>query len=152
MAGNAKVTSLDGALAWLDGVQRTGRVRTTGTWPLSSVLDHLAQSVEMSLEGFPLQRSALFQATAGRAAFAWFKSQGAMQHGLAEAIPGAPPLDIGSDWQAGARRLQLAIRRFSAHSGALRPHFAYGALSKDDFARAHVLHIANHQDEIVEAA
>jgi Protein of unknown function (DUF1569) len=31
------------------------------------------------------------------------------------------------------------------------PHFAYGQLSKTDFALAHAFHIANHQDEFVVA-
>ena len=44
-----------------------------------------------------------------------------------------------------------AIQRFAAHNGALKPHFAYGALAKSDFALAHGLHIANHQDEILVA-
>lgn len=38
---------------------------------------------------------------------------------------------------------------FEAFSGGLRPHFAFGALSKTDFALAHVFHIANQQNEIV---
>jgi hypothetical protein len=29
------------------------------------------------------------------------------------------------------------------------PHFAYGNLSKSDYAMAHSMHIANHQDEII---
>jgi len=42
-----------------------------------------------------------------------------------------------------------AIARFDASSGPPKPHFAYGALAKSDFALAHAFHIANHQDEIV---
>ena len=44
---------------------------------------------------------------------------------------------------------QLSGSRFEAHRGALQPHFAYGALNRADYARAHAMHIANHQDEIV---
>ncbi|RYF40815.1 MAG: DUF1569 domain-containing protein, partial [Comamonadaceae bacterium] len=65
-----KIRSLPETLDWLDGMQRTGSTRATGAWPLATVLDHLAQSVEMSLDGYPQPRSALFQRTAGRAAFA----------------------------------------------------------------------------------
>lgn len=72
-----------------------------------------------------------------------------MSHSLSEPIPGAPALELGSDWRAGALRLRAAITRFSAHTGPLKPHFAYGALDKADFALAHTLHIANHQDEIL---
>src|SRR5207253_4100419 len=140
--------SLKECSAWLDTLERARSVRTTGAWPLASVLDHLAQSIEMSMDGFPQPKGALFQMTAGRAAFAVFRARGKMSHGLAEPIPGAPPLDIGSDWKAAALRLRSAIARFEAHKGALKPHFAYGELARADYELAHCMHIANHQDEI----
>jgi hypothetical protein len=149
MADLPKVQSLDDVMRWLDRLERAPSARTIGTWPLSSVLDHLAQSVEMSMDGFPQPRGALFQATAGSAAFAFFRWRGRMNHGLDEPIPGAPALATGADWKPCAQRLRTAIARFNGHGGALKPHFAYGALAKGDFALAHSFHIANHQNEIV---
>jgi hypothetical protein len=149
MADLPKVQTLDDALRWLDRLERSPRVETTGAWPLSAVLDHLAQSIEMSMDGYPQPRGEWFQSTVGAGAFAFFKWRGQMSHGLAEPIPGAPALTAGADWQAGARRLRQAVKRFNAHAGPLRPHFAYGALGKGDYALAHSYHIANHQDEIV---
>ena len=146
---NAPVMSLDAALRWLDRIERTGKARTTGAWPIGTVLQHLAQSIEMSLDGYPAPRSAVFQHTAGSAAFAFFKWRGRMQHALNEPIPGAPALASSSDRVAAMTRLRAAIARFHGHGGELWPHFAYGALSKADYALAHSLHIANHQDEIV---
>jgi hypothetical protein len=148
MGDNAKVRSLDEALAWLDRLQSAGGARATGAWPLAAVLDHLAQSVEMSMDGFPQAKPALFQKTVGAAAFGVFKLRGQMKHGLAAPIPGAPGLAAGADWQPSALRLRRAIERFRQHTGEMRPHFAYGALGKADFALAHTLHIANHQEEI----
>lgn len=149
MAEPIKVQSLTQALAWLDRLEGAASPRATGAWPLSSVLDHLAQSIEMSLDGFPQPRSELFQKTVGSAAFTVFKWRGRMNHGLAEPIPGAPGLTAGAEWRPAALRLRRAIERFDAHGGPLMPHFAYGALPKGDYALAHTLHIANHQDEIV---
>jgi len=74
-----------------------------------------------------------------------------MSHDLAEPIPGAPALGAGADWKPAALRLRQAIVRFNEYSGPLKRHFAYGALSKPEFALAHSLHIANHQDEILVA-
>jgi Protein of unknown function (DUF1569) len=149
MADVPKVQSLDEALRWLDRVDASANARTTGAWPLVAVFEHLAQSIEMSVDGFPEPRSALFQNTAGAAAFAFFSWRGRMSHGLDEPIPGAPALTTQGDWRPAGQRLRTAIARFHAHHGALKPHFAYGALNKADFARAHAFHIANHQDEIV---
>ncbi len=149
MAATTKVRTLPEAVRWLDRLEAASGARTTGAWPLSAVLDHLAQSVEMSMDGYPQHRSPLFQATAGPAAFAFFRWRGSMQHGLAEPIPGAPALQAGADWKPAALRLRRALGRFDAHGGPLQPHFAYGALDKSGFAVAHALHIANHQDEIL---
>ena len=77
-----------------------------------------------------------------------FKLRGRMGHDLAAPIPGAAALAAGPDWHAPAQRLRKAVLDFNAFAGSLQPHFAYGQLSNADFALAHVLHIANHQDEI----
>jgi hypothetical protein len=145
-----KVASLDDALRWLDRLQASaGTACATGAWPLASVLDHLAQSIEYSIDGYPQPRSPIFQATAGRAAFTVFKWRGAMHHGLADPIPGAPATAAGADWSPAALRLRRAIQRFDRYDGRLMPHFAYGPLDKADYALAHTMHIANHQHEII---
>jgi hypothetical protein len=41
------------------------------------------------------------------------------------------------------RALQ-ALRAFERHAGTLAPHFAYGALDKPAYTRAHLMHLANH--------
>ena len=106
--------NLNDCLEWLDSLERALTVRTTGAWPLPAVLVHLAQIVEMSVEGFPLAKGALFQNTVGRAAFGVFRWRGRMSHGLAQPIPGAPALTGASDWRPAARRLRAAISRFDA--------------------------------------
>lgn len=151
MADLPKVQSLEDSLRWLDRLEKAASIKTVGAWPMGAVLEHLAQSIEMSMEGYPQQKSALFQGTAGSAAFAFFKWRGRMTHGLAEPIPGAPALGATADWKPAALRLRQAITRFNGYNGALQPHFAYGPLTKTEFALAHHLHIANHQDEILVA-
>jgi hypothetical protein len=141
------VQSLTDAMRWLDQLEKL-KPQTTGQWPLVAVLHHLAQSIEMSLDGFPQPKSALFQSTVGTLAFSYFKWRGAMNHGLAEPIPGAPALPTQGDMEPAVQRLRASIRRFQGHRGVLMPHFAYGKLSHADFALAHSFHIANHQDEI----
>ncbi len=148
MADTPKVQSLDEAMKWLDKLDKATAVKTTGQWPMSAVLEHLAQSIEFSMSGFPAPKSALFQSTAGAAAFAFFKWRGQMSHSLTEPIPGAPALTQLGDWKPASTRLRNAITRFNSYDGKLMPHFAYGQLSKPQFALAHSFHIANHQDEI----
>ena len=149
LADTPKVQTLDDVLQWLDRLDQATQVRSTTEWKLRAVLEHLAQSIEMSLDGFPQPKPAWFQATVGPAAFAFFGLRGRMSHGLTEPIPGAPALTQNEDWKPGAQRLRAAVGRFMVHKGPLKPHFAYGVLSHLDFARAHAFHVANHQDEIV---
>ena len=149
LADLPKVRTLDEALGWLATLEKAPGARSTGAWPLVSMLDHMAQSVEMSMDGFPQLKSEMFQKTAGAAAFAFFKWRGRMSHGLNEPIPGAPALSNAADWHAAAARLRAAIVRFEQYQGPLKPHFAYGVLDKAAFTVAHVLHIANHQDDIL---
>jgi hypothetical protein len=141
--------TLDDSLRWLDRLEKAPQAKAIGAWPLGAVLEHLAQSVEMSMDGFPQAKGALFQKTAGSAAFAVFRWRGRMSHGLAEPIPGAPALAGGADWHGAALRLRQAMMRFNSYTGPLKPHFAYGPLSRTDFALAHNMHITNHQDEIL---
>lgn len=147
-ADTPTVRSLDDAKAWTLRLEQSAKAQSTGAWPLVAMLEHMAQSVEMSMTGFPQAKPAIFQGTAGAAAFAFFRWRGRMSHSLSEPIPGAPALATSGDWRAAAGRLRNAIVRFERHQGPLKPHFAYGVLSKTDFAIAHVLHIANHQDEV----
>jgi Protein of unknown function (DUF1569) len=123
-------------------------VATSGGWSLSQVLQHAAQSIEFSLRGFPQAKSAVFQATVGSAAFAVFQARGRMNHGLDEPIPGAPALDATLPLRAAMERAVAAWREFDAHGGTLAPHFAYGALDKAAYTRAHLMHLANHWTEL----
>jgi len=121
--------------------------RTTGAWSLSQVLNHAAQSVEYSLDGFPQPKPAWFRASVGPLAFKVFDARGAMKHPLDAPIPGAPALDAQAPLEAAVKRLLAAFDRFDSHGGPLQPHFAYGALDKPTYARAHLMHLAEHWTE-----
>jgi hypothetical protein len=129
-----------------------GQPLVSGTaWTPAQVFEHLAQSVEYSLTGYPQLKPARFQRTAGRAAFEVFSFSGPMRHPLTEAIPGAPALAATAP-DVALTRLLAALDAFAAHTGALQPHFAFGALSHAEFASAHVLHVENHLLELTPAA
>jgi hypothetical protein len=134
---------LAGLLVALEAM-RQRPLATVAGWSPFTVFSHLAQSVEYSLPGYPALKPAWFRQTAGPAAFWTFAAAGAMRHSLTEPIPGAPALAESGDVQAALTRLQQALATFAAHEGALAPHFAYGTLSKEDYALAHVMHVRDH--------
>lgn len=114
-------------------------------WTWAQTLVHCAQSIEYSLQGFPSPKSALFQSTLGAAAFKVFALRGRMSHNLAEPIPGAPSLEAqATDASVAMARLRQAVQDFAVHTGALQPHFAYGALGRAQYEQAHAMHLANH--------
>ena len=137
------------ARRWVQAIGSGHAIATAG-WPVAQVFEHCAQSIEFSISGFPLGKSALFQGTAGSLAFATFTRVGRMQHDLEEPIPGAPAL-VSTDLAQAAQRLDAAFAAFEAHAGPLAPHFAYGALDKAQYARAHLMHLANHAERVRQA-
>jgi hypothetical protein len=135
--------------AWLDALARAPAPHSLTDWPVPQVLEHVAQSIEYSLSGYPQLRSALFRASVGPIAFLTFAQRGRMSHPTTEPIPGAPALserELGN----GIARLRRAWHDFEAASEdqAFAPHFAYGTLDKADYRRAHLMHLAEHAREI----
>ena len=150
--GSAPVKTFPTLAAAMRAIESlAGGHKLASGWSLSQMLNHAAQSVEFSLYGFPDMKSAAFRGTLGSAAFAWFDSRGAMSHGLEEPIPGAPALAADDPLPAAIARALKALRDFEAHTGALAPHFAYGALDKPRYTRAHLMHLANHWSQVTTA-
>ncbi len=123
---------------------------TTGAWKLGQILEHVTQSIEYSMTGYPQKKSAVFRATVGAAAFVVFTTRGSMSHALGEPIPGAPALK-NAELGPAVARLRDALGRFAAHKRGLQPHFAYGDLTHAEYTRAHLMHLANHWSEVVRA-
>jgi hypothetical protein len=143
-----RFATLAEALADIDALARAKAVQADATWGLAATLQHCAQSIEYAMTGFPQPKPRAFQATVGAAAYAYFAWRGQMAHDLAEPIPGAPPLaastDPAADLATALARVRSAIAAFGQWSQALQPHFAYGALDKPAYERAHAMHLANH--------
>lgn len=134
--------------SWL-GDHAAAEPKTTGAWPFATVLGHVAQSIELTLRGFPELKSAAFRSTVGSAAFGVFSVLGGTRHGLSELIPGTERADVEAPFEKNLERLRAAIAAFRAHTGELHPHFAYGALSREQAERAHAMHFSEHLSEVV---
>lgn len=137
---------LDRMLDTLDDLAKAP-LEMTGDWDAARTFSHLAQSVEFSMAGYPEHKSPLFQNTAGKLAFKVFNARGAMSHGLNEPIPGEM-VDTSAETLTALDRLKTSLVAFKSYEAEMKPHFAYGALSKDDYAIAHILHINNHLEEL----
>ncbi|MDP4537028.1 DUF1569 domain-containing protein [Alkalimonas collagenimarina] len=125
------------------------QLRSTGSWSVSEIFQHCAQSIRYSRVGYPEQRSALFKYTVGAVALGAFSSIGRMHHPLDEALPGAPALKAEVPLDVAQAELVVELELFIAWQGELAPHFAYGRLSKAQYYNAHWLHLQNHLQEVV---
>lgn len=124
------------------------KLSSSGSWNVSEILQHLAQSVRYSRLGYPKAKSALFQHTAGSAALNAFAAAGSMTHPLHEPIPGAPLLATTVPNDIALAELINEIQQFIDWQGELAPHFAYGSLTKQQYYGAHYLHIQDHLQQI----
>jgi Protein of unknown function (DUF1569) len=115
-----------------------------GNWTLLQHLTHCKQSIAFSLQGYPENKSPFFQQTIGKWVFNKFEQQGYMRHNRNEPIPQAPALPSNGDIVLAFMDLEQTIVAFDTFEGELKPHFAYGNLSKKQYAKAHAMHLADH--------
>ena len=137
--------ALDQAFHRLQGLDLSA-IQSRGDWGLGRMFSHLAQGVDFSMQGYPEPKPRLFQATVGKLAFKVFETRGQMRHGLNEPIPAEVVAELSAE--DGLQRLWTSLETFRAFDGPLMPHFAYGALSKNRFATAHLMHIEDHLSEV----
>lgn len=140
---NSKEISLPTLIQELIDLQNQ-QVSFDGDWNSFQTFTHLAQSVEYSMLGYPEHKSDVFKSTVGKAAFNVFSSKGYMKHNLLENIPGAPALLPEGEPRDAMQRLINALMDFDNHAGEFAEHFAYGSLTKGEYAIAHVLHVNDH--------
>ena len=143
----ASELTLTAALRLVDQLASKATAYRDG-WDLAQMYTHCAQSIEYSMTGYPEHKPGAYKKTVGALAFSLFSARGRMSHGLAEPIPGAPPLAPGADPAAALERLRRALVDFGRYQGELAPHFVYGSLSKAEYERAHALHLRNHAEAV----
>jgi hypothetical protein len=139
--------TIDFALKKLDELSNENLL-SLGEWDPYQIFTHCAQSVEFSMSQFPEHKSSFFKNTVGALAFSIFSSKGRMTHGLNEPIPSAPKLTKNLDAMIAINRLRKSLIEFNHYQGTLAPHFAYGELTKDEYEKAHLMHLYNHLQQI----
>lgn len=147
MAALLIFSSLEDALRRIEDLAKTGVEAKAGAWSLYKTLNHGAQSIEFSLQGYPAHKSSLFKHTVGKLALHVFLAKGAMAHDISMPIPDAPSIQSDGDALQGFKRLEEAVHAFWHHKGAYKEHFAYGTLTKAQYDTIQALHLANHLNE-----
>jgi hypothetical protein len=131
------------ALERAEKCQFDAKEPSTG-WSLPQAVAHCAQSIELSIAGFPRSRGRLYQAVLGRPIKRRFLRRAVMFHNRAGSIPGAPPIPTTVTRADSFARLRRAIEDFEAHDGPCAPHFSYGPTTKAEYEVLHAMHLADH--------
>ncbi len=119
------------------------QVEATGAWDVVQHLVHCGQSVQFSMDGYPLNKHWLLQETIGKIAFNIFRRRGFVKHDTNKLTPGSLPTEKNKITD-GTRFLIAQIERFDSWDGPMKTHEFYGKLTKKEFALTHAMHIANH--------
>lgn len=138
-------SSLSEALQEIENLKKAAlNLSIEGEWSLQQHLTHCTQSIAYSMQGYPTSKSPLFQQTIGKLVFNTFEKQGYMRHNRHEPIPQAPPLFAETDRELAFNNLITTINNFENFADNLKPHFVYGELSKNQYAKVHAMHLADH--------
>jgi hypothetical protein len=123
--------------------------RTLGRWTLAQICNHLAGALRCTVEGFPADLSVpwIVQQTAGRVAFRVILATGWIIEGFKLPAKYLPAAELDAAQEAAA--LAKAIERFETSPTPLAPHFLFGPLTRQQWARYHCIHCAHHLSFVI---
>ncbi len=133
-------------LARIEAAERAGTLRTTGNWTAGEILDHVAKTIEFSIDGFPpevrvawpirmIGRVMKGRMTSGKTLPAGFK----LPKESAAFLP-----KPGTSTADGLARLRRVLERLDAGARCVHPSPAFGALTHDEWMRLHLGHAQLH--------
>jgi len=120
------------------------KVTTTGKWTLAQILCHIGDSIEFFLsqnEG-AIEVPGFIQNTVGKLLLNKFFLFGKMDGGLTNPIKKGEPIDGNPSEELD--RVISFTKKFKEHTGSFNKHPVFGALSKEELIKLHLLHCSNH--------
>jgi hypothetical protein len=132
--------SLDEVMPYVDRLLEG--YTTVGNWSLAQICEHLARSINCTIDGFPVRAPWIVRKTLGRLLLWRILRTGRFAEGMkapAEYQPAG-----GGDERAAAEGLRAALRRFATHAGPLVEHPMGGWVSREVWVRFHCIHCAHH--------
>ena len=115
---------------------------TVGKWSLGQILNHLALTVRLPMEGVPEKFSWPMRRLIGPIARRLSFRLGWIPAGVRVHKVYLPPSE--GDTEREAEALRTAIRRFGGFAGWLDEHPLLGYFSKAQWERFHCIHCAHH--------
>jgi len=115
---------------------------TVGNWSLGQILNHLAMTLRMSVDGTTLRAPWILRKTVAPFVLRNVFKTGRLREGikLPESVLPRPGLDA----RAEAEGLRAALDYYAAAAGPMADHPFFGRMSRADWDRLHLIHIAHH--------
>ncbi|MFO0959508.1 MAG: DUF1569 domain-containing protein [Isosphaeraceae bacterium] len=132
--------SFDEVMPHVERLLSEGHV-TVGRWTLAQICHHLAVVLRRHVD---LPASTRFDPAdrAGEEGKRRMLESGVLPDGI-DAPPGASPDAVGSDREE-AENLRAAIAYYRSSSGPAIPHRVFGPLTKEEWDRFELVHLAHH--------
>jgi hypothetical protein len=115
---------------------------TVGNWSLGQICNHLANAVQLSVEGIPFRFPWITRTVVAPMIKGTMFRTGKMREGVklpAKALPKA-----GLDARAEAEALRAALNYYARVTEPLASHPMFGAISRAEWDRFHCIHCAHH--------
>lgn len=115
-----------------------------GNWSLGQICQHLALTMQHSVEGWPWQAPWLVRRTLGRVMLRNVLRRGAMPEGvplrwLRVLTPASEPDD-----RAEAEVLRGTLRYYEGLNALFPEHPVFGRLNQEEWSRLHAIHCSHH--------
>ena len=115
---------------------------TVGNWTLGQILNHLAGALRMSVDGIDFRAPWILRKTVAPFARRHVFKTGRIRDGIK--LPEAALPRPGLDARAEAEGLREALEYYAAATGPMADHPFFGPMSRADWDRLHLIHIAHH--------
>ena len=119
-----------------------GTAKSLGHWSFYQILEHCSGAMRFSMGGTPLPRPKIQKRVLG-----WIFKHVTLWRGFVPAGVQNPRMNdqrVEGDVVAAAQRLRETIAAYHTYSGPMTPHPFFGALTKSEWEKIHVFHMANH--------
>lgn len=141
MRRELRFKTFDNALEEIQRLEQ-GSVVSLGNWSFFQALDHCARAIRFSMGGTPLPRPVWKRRLIGFLVKHLVLLKGSLPAGIQN--PRVSAQRVEGDVSIATLRLREAIDGFHGYTGPLTAHPFFGPLTKAEWEKIHLFHLANH--------
>lgn len=122
---------------------------TVGTWTLAQICNHLANALQLSVDGIPFRFPWIMRVAVAPLVKGPMFRTGTMREGVK--LPAGALPKPGLDARAEAEALRAALNYYAGVTTPLASHPFFGAMTREEWDRFHCIHCAHHLSFVLPA-